>query len=235
VKNSRFHQRLEVQFRGQTTLLSSSLGTFSVYDPRQLFTGFSWDALSLSGTLLSVPPRRILLLGMGGGTVVRQCRYLYPDARIDAVEIDPFVIRSARAHFHLPRSAVRVFEADAAKFLRRSSSSYDMILDDVWVDDPGFVKFLFADDGYRDVVHRRVSARGLYAANLWCHPPARSEVRRAARCLRQHFPVLVALRPSLGPTGVLAAMRDGGRAKASRRVLLDRYAIRVQTIPVSLL
>ncbi|HYL34714.1 MAG TPA: fused MFS/spermidine synthase [Bryobacteraceae bacterium] len=195
-----------MQFRGQATLLSSSLGTYSVYDPRRLFTGFSWDALSLSGTLLSTPPRRILLLGKGGGTVVRQCRYLYPDAHIDAVEIDPLVIRAARAHFHLPRSAVRVFQADAASFLRRSFSTYDMVLDDVWMDNPGFVKFLFADDSYPDVVHHRVSDRGLYAVNLWCRPPAISEVRRAARRLGRHFSVLVALRPSLGPTGVLVLL-----------------------------
>lgn len=96
--------RLQVVAVGKTVQLMSRLGAFSVYRQDRVFTGYSWDCLSAAPGFPASPPERILVLGMGGGTVVRQCRQLYPKAQIDAVEIDARVIRVARQHFHLPRA-----------------------------------------------------------------------------------------------------------------------------------
>lgn len=222
--------RLKLQFRGDSVLLSGRLGTFSIYDPAHLFTGYSWDCLSTAGTLLRQPPKRILLLGLGGGTVVRQCRYLYPEARIDAVEIDRQVVRSARCHFHLPRTGLRVFIGDSVQFLQRTSKRYDIILDDVWLDHPHFVKPIFADPSYSSLPRRRLTSGGAYCINLWSGPGRTSEIPSATKLLRPIFRTLVALRPPLGPTGVLCALRQHDISSMTLQMLRRRYLIRVRAV-----
>jgi spermidine synthase len=199
--------RLTLNSRGRAVRLSSPIGTYSVYDPRRLFTGYSWDCLSLAGKMLASPPRQILLLGMGGGTVARQCRALHPDARIDAVEIDREVIRVARQYFHLPRTQVRVVRADSVEFVSRAAAgTYDLILDDVWADDATFIKPLFAVTGYAARMRVLLRPRGAYAVNLWFKRGRGSEAQRAARLLRSQFNEVVSLRPPNGPTGVVVAL-----------------------------
>ncbi len=224
--------RLKLELCGKAVRLSGQLGTFSVYHPDRFFTGFSWDCLSTTGILLPAPPEQILLLGMGGGTVIRQCRLLYPAARIDAVEIDRDVVRLARRHFHLPRARLRVFVADSARFLRDTRDCYDMILDDVWVDDPRFIKPLFADPSYVRVSSRRLTSHGIYAINLWCRPGRASEIASAAKLLRSFFSGLIALRPRFGPTAVLAALRRPDVDATTRRMLWRQYSIHTHQLRI---
>ena len=64
-------------------------------------TGDYYDVLSL-GPLLA-QGRRVLVLGMGGGTTDTAYRRLYPGARVTAVEIDPLVVRVAHEYMGLER------------------------------------------------------------------------------------------------------------------------------------
>lgn len=221
---------LSVKVRGELVRLISRQGTYSVYHPTRMFTGFSWDCLSLAGWFLPQPPRRILLLGMGGGTVVRQCRFLYPQTEIHALEIDPQVVHLARRRFHLPRLRVRVVVGDAEEFVLNCKEQYDLVLDDVWRDDTEFVKSLFGNPRYAPALDRCVARVGLYALNLWRHPPYKSEAPAAARVLHKYFETIVALSPPYGPTGVVAAARGiflGHRTRG--RMLLD-HSIRAERV-----
>lgn len=60
--------------QGEAVYLDAPEGTFSYYHPREIFTGFSWDALSASPLLARRRVESILILGLGGGTAARQCR-----------------------------------------------------------------------------------------------------------------------------------------------------------------
>ena len=47
--------------------------TMSTWHPDRWLTGWAWDAITAACLLRrDGPPRRVLLLGLGGGTVVRQ-------------------------------------------------------------------------------------------------------------------------------------------------------------------
>src|SRR5690349_204935 len=68
-------------------------------DPERLVLPYT--EVALVGLALSGEPRRILVVGVGGGTLPTFLRRHYPDAAIDAVDIDPDVVQVAKAYFGL--------------------------------------------------------------------------------------------------------------------------------------
>jgi spermidine synthase len=79
-------------------------------------------------------PRRVLIVGLGGGAMVRFLTHHEPQVRIDAVEIDPAVVRLADQYFDVRSGGnVRVHTADAVKFVESTEDRYDVILMDAFL------------------------------------------------------------------------------------------------------
>lgn len=79
-------------------------------------------------------PRRVLIVGLGGGAMVRFLTHHEPDVWIDAVEIDPAVVRVADTHFGVRSGGqVRVHTADAVAFVASIEERYDLILMDAFL------------------------------------------------------------------------------------------------------
>ncbi len=82
-------------------------------------------------------PQRMLLIGLGGGTMVRYLRARAPQVELDVVEIDPEVVRLAAEWFGVvagPR--LHIHTDDGARFITETPDRYDI----VWLDaflDPG--------------------------------------------------------------------------------------------------
>ncbi len=79
------------------------------------------------------PPRSVLLLGLGGGAMVRYVASQLPSWRVTVVEREAAVVDLARRHFHV-RGPVAV--ADARKFVADAAAAaggrYDVILVDLY-------------------------------------------------------------------------------------------------------
>jgi spermidine synthase len=79
-------------------------------------------------------PRRVLIVGLGGGAMVRFLTHHEPEAQIDAVEIDPAVVRLADQYFDVRSGGnVRVHTADAVAFVGSVMDPYDLILMDAFL------------------------------------------------------------------------------------------------------
>jgi spermidine synthase len=79
-------------------------------------------------------PRRVLIVGLGGGAMVRFLTHHEPQVHIDAVEIDPAVVRLADEHFGVRSSGnVRVHTADAVAFVESIMDRYDLIFMDAFL------------------------------------------------------------------------------------------------------
>jgi len=97
-------------------------------------TGCVWDAIAAPALLLAGRRRpRVLILGLGGGSVARIVRALLPAAEIVGVELDADVVAAAREHFGLEALGVALHVDDALAFLRRDRRRYDMVVDDVFI------------------------------------------------------------------------------------------------------
>jgi len=76
----------------------------------------------------------ILVLGLGGGSVIKLLRKFKIDANITAVEIDPVVINLAKKYFNIQIiNNLTIINDDAYDFVRNSSVTYDLIISDVFI------------------------------------------------------------------------------------------------------
>lgn len=81
-----------------------------------------------AGLLYRPDASSCLLIGLGGGALVRFLGHYFPRVELDVVEIDPAVVAVARDYFGtVPK---RVFVEDGREYLRRSARQYDLILID---------------------------------------------------------------------------------------------------------
>lgn len=94
----------------------------------------SYTRAMLSALLFHNSPRRILLVGLGGGSLAKYLCNHYPQSRIDAVEKRAKVAEIAYDWFGLPRDrCLRVHIADGLEFVGRATpDSFDLILVDAY-------------------------------------------------------------------------------------------------------
>ena len=113
--------------------LNEGLAVHSVYRPGTVLTGGVWDTFLLVPPLASRPVERMLVIGNAGGTVARAYGELYPDVRIDGVEIDPEVTEVGRRYLGLGENPnLEVVSADGRPYLELTSKRYDLILVDAY-------------------------------------------------------------------------------------------------------
>lgn len=122
----------QVRSAGQSIRLYSNGVLHSQYNPRQPINGAIWDLLLLPGFLLNTPPKRILLLGLGGGTLVHLIRQFFPLAHMTCIELDKQHIQIAKKWFKLPKDNVTLIEGDAYDFMGSTGDTFDWIVDDVF-------------------------------------------------------------------------------------------------------
>ena len=128
------YHRIVVQDRGPVRemkfnfLVQSQMTRSDPFGPGLAYT----DTFHIA-PLLRPRIRRILQIGLGGGTAARQFLRLYPDAVMDVVEVDPLVVDVAKRHFGVvPGERLRIHVADGRTFLTRSTERWDLILIDAY-------------------------------------------------------------------------------------------------------
>jgi len=103
-------------------------------DPQKLV--FNYTKLLFSSLLMIDEPKRVLIIGLGGGTMSNTIHQLYPNAQIDNVEIDPAVIAVARNYFgFFENDNVRSIVQDGRIFVKRAAlkkQKYDWIILDAF-------------------------------------------------------------------------------------------------------
>ncbi len=76
---------------------------------------------------------RVLMLGLGGGSIQRAYQHYYTNVIVDTVEIDPVVVKVAREYFKvLETPTLKIHNQDGRMFLNRTTNSYDVILLDAY-------------------------------------------------------------------------------------------------------
>ena len=112
-----------------------SNGVFhSQWNPARPFAGGIWDCLSLPSLYRErSATRRILLLGVGGGAVIRQLECLLPFESLIGLDRDATHLQIARDWFGVADARVTLVEADAHRWLQRyRGARFDLVIDDLF-------------------------------------------------------------------------------------------------------
>ncbi|MBF0273056.1 MAG: fused MFS/spermidine synthase [Magnetococcales bacterium] len=115
-------------------------------------------------------PFRVLMIGLGGGSMVKFLLHHFPGCHMDVVENDPLLPPLARQFFHVPTDPrLTLFVEDGALFVERMSRTrperrYDLILLDAF-DQVGMARGVYADPVFAQA-HERLTAHGVLVINL---------------------------------------------------------------------
>ena len=110
-------------------------------------------------------PASVLIVGLGGGSLVKRMWRDYPALSVDAVELDEQVVDIAREYFALPDDErIRVFIDDGRAFLGYCAETYDLIVIDAF-DDDHIPRPLTTEEFLREC-RDHLSADGVIAYNV---------------------------------------------------------------------
>jgi spermidine synthase len=140
----------------------------------------------LIAILLFIPqPKRILLLGTGGGSLVHFLRHHYPDSHLTSVDIDGELLNLMHERMRLPRANDHLTYVidDAAHYLQLCSQTFDLILVDIFIGDQSPDWLLSADNMQR--LYGLLNESGAVAYNLLIDNE--SEFSQYYRSLRDVF------------------------------------------------
>lgn len=97
---------------------------------------FNYTKLLMASLLVNPEPKRILIIGLGGGTMSNTLAELYPQSEIDNIEIDPAVIKVARDYFgFFENDKIKTYAQDGRIFIKRAllkKQTYDWIILDAF-------------------------------------------------------------------------------------------------------
>jgi spermidine synthase len=136
----------------------------NIEDPDQLV--FSYTRAMMSFLLFEPSPKRIAMIGLGGGSLAKYCYRYLPQAEIAVVEINPDVI-ALRNEFAIPADDARfkVLLGDGAVFVKESSELFDVLMVDGF-DSSGMPDDLCSQQFYDDCF-ASLADNGIMVANLW--------------------------------------------------------------------
>jgi spermidine synthase len=115
--------------------------------------------------LFQPKPKRLVLIGLGGGSLIKFCHHRLPGTHLTAVELDPHVI-AFRDTFLVPADGPRlqVLQADGAAYIAEAEKGIDVLLVDAF-DKTGFAPSL-ANREFFENAYAKLSGNGVMVINL---------------------------------------------------------------------
>jgi spermidine synthase len=130
---------------------------------------FEYTQMMLGALYLKPEPQNVLVIGLGGGTLPLTLEKLLPKADIDAVEVDPAVVRVAQRYFGFRSDArLHVFEQDGRAYVRqsiRAGKRYDLIMLDAY--DNQYIPEHLLTREFLSEVRTLLQPGGIVAANTF--------------------------------------------------------------------
>lgn len=109
---------------------------------------------------------RVLMLGVGGGSMAHHLFHNYPNLQMTVVELRQAVIDCAYDYFQLPdEPEVEVLQEDAMTFVAQHQHSFDVIIVDIF--DAQGLPSAMSDDQFQEHLWRLTANQGLLIFNLW--------------------------------------------------------------------
>lgn len=141
-----------------------------------------YSRVMLLSLLFVAEPKKVLLLGLGGGVLAHALFKANSKTKIAAIEIRPAVIAAASQYFYLPQSKrLRLIEADAFEIMAQSAADCpsgfkrcDIIMTDLYNADGMESRQL--DQAFLMACIDRVNDKGCLVINCWKQHRSQSEL-----------------------------------------------------------
>jgi spermidine synthase len=189
-------------------------------EPLRLEIGYT--QVAMAGLTFVPAPKRLLVVGMGGGAMPMFLRAVLPNAYIDTVDIDPDVVDVAKRFFGFQEDArMHAHVADGRRFIEEKRPAYDIIFLDAFgplsiPEHMGTREFLLA-------VRARLAPGGVVVSNVWQEPnPLYPSM---VRTYKDAFPRLLTFDVPQGSNRILVGLT---RPRAPSLAVLEARAERLE-------
>ena len=232
---------LEVRSAGETRRLYCDGVLHTQYNPRHPLTGDVWDPMALSPFAEGRSrPRKVLMLGLGGGAVAHLLRRYHSDIDITAIDIDPKRLSLGRRFFGLRRRGIELICADAIEWIYAGSGGkYDLVIDDLFGQVDGQPeRAIPLARSWVDALLERLNPGGMLTVNCADKVGLDESALLSAQCYRKRFAsalrftfershnhiALFSARPTT-PAGFRAALRREPELRTARAKKLMRFRV----------
>lgn len=151
---------------------------------------FSYLKHMFASYLFKQEHERVMIVGLGGGSMVHFLQKHDPEVNVEAIEIDPLVVELAERYFAVRQNdKVRLVIADAFDFLKRTRNKYDTIYMDAFLkpsaetDSTGVPLQLRTQQFYREI-QELLTENGTVVFNINPHAGLRSDIQT----IQESFP-----------------------------------------------
>lgn len=167
-------------------------------------------------------PKRMLIIGLGGGTIATYLHRKVPALKIDVAELDPEVLAVARSHFGFKEDAnLKVHVGDGRALIERSNVRYDIVLLDAF--GPDAVPDALSTLEFIQAVKRVLTPGGVVVSNIW-GPARNAKYAGMVRAYTQTFPSVATLEL---PKAVNLLVFARERGSLPERAALEQRAARL--------
>jgi len=161
--------------------------------------------------LFDALPKKVLMIGLGGGALAKYCHRHLPTTQLTAVEISPDVI-AMRSHFFIPPDddRLQVINTDGADYVAQMAAAgerTDVVLVDAY-DELGIASSVVEREFVQNA-KRILNANGVFVLNLAAEA---QDCDRYVETIRQVF---------ASPVIVIAMKQEGNRVVFAGNALLD--------------
>lgn len=160
----------ESKFNGKVTVIKSlAWGTYIQVDGLTQSGGVVSDVWKRTLKYINIKeenPKKVLILGLGGGSVALLVRKIWPNSEITGVDIDPVIVELGSRHLGLGKSGVNAVIHDAMKFVRqevKSKKKYDLVIIDMYKGHD--VPEKFTQDVFLKIIKKLLNKNGIAIFN----------------------------------------------------------------------
>ena len=145
--------------------LGKNFNESAIYPANPLELAFPHYKLMPAGLLYVDEPENLLMIGLGGGTTSRYIHHHMPTLKIEAVELDPWVIEAAGKYFGaVEDSTYSITATDGRIYLIRNRALFDVIVVDAYRG--GYIPFHLTTQEFYKLLRSRLKVGGCVVANL---------------------------------------------------------------------
>ena len=124
-----------------------------------------YTAQMFVGFLFKPDTKKAALIGLGGGYIPLVFRKSLPGVRLDVVEIDPLVDKTARKYFGFQETDnIRVTIDDGRRFIKKTAETYDQIWLDAFNQD--YVPAHMTTREFLELTKKKLAPDGVVVSNI---------------------------------------------------------------------